>query len=151
MIVLDTHIWIWWVDGSARLPKSYHAYIQEKEVQGLGVSSISCWEVAKLVEYQRLTLACPVEEWIEKAPRHVLSAQVSEQLALWGPNSIKGRIYPPASARLTASFRAACSASTTTVPARIQQWRGRPEHGRDAQSGLPERTQFQPHLESSDG
>ena len=34
---------------------------------GLGVSVISCWEVAKLVENGRLKLQCPVEEWIEQA------------------------------------------------------------------------------------
>ena len=31
------------------------------------MSIISCWEVAKLVEYQRITLTRPVEEWIEEA------------------------------------------------------------------------------------
>ncbi len=35
--------------------------------RGLGVSAISCWEVAKLVEYGRLELACAVEEWMEQA------------------------------------------------------------------------------------
>ena len=55
MIILDTHIWIWWVDESPKLPLHYQAYIQANESQGLGVSIISCWEVAKLVEYRRLT------------------------------------------------------------------------------------------------
>lgn len=67
MILLDTHIWIWWVDENDRLPVQYRTYIAEHASQGLGVSIISCWEVAKLVEYQRLTLAHPVEEWIEEA------------------------------------------------------------------------------------
>jgi len=31
------------------------------------VSVIACWEVAKLVENGKLTLALPVDEWIEKA------------------------------------------------------------------------------------
>jgi PIN domain nuclease of toxin-antitoxin system len=31
------------------------------------VSVISCWEVAKLVERNRLVLRCPVGEWIEQA------------------------------------------------------------------------------------
>ena len=34
---------------------------------GLEVSAISCWEVAKLVQYGRLELACPLEEWMEQA------------------------------------------------------------------------------------
>ena len=32
-----------------------------------GVSAISCWEVAKLVEYGRIELACAIEEWMEQA------------------------------------------------------------------------------------
>ena len=31
------------------------------------MSAISCWEVAKLVEYDRLVLPCPVDEWMEQA------------------------------------------------------------------------------------
>jgi len=31
------------------------------------VSAISCWEVAKLVEYNRLTLPCPVDDWMTQA------------------------------------------------------------------------------------
>lgn len=38
-----------------------------QESQGLGVSIISCWEVAKLVENNHLQLPCPIEEWLEQA------------------------------------------------------------------------------------
>ncbi|MEX1114001.1 MAG: type II toxin-antitoxin system VapC family toxin [Akkermansiaceae bacterium] len=31
------------------------------------MSAISCWEVAKLVECGRLTLPCPVYDWIQQA------------------------------------------------------------------------------------
>ena len=67
MIILDTHIWVWWVDGNSRLTAQQQAWIQSYQSQGLGVSIISCWEVAKLVEYGRLAFQCPVEEWIEQA------------------------------------------------------------------------------------
>lgn len=67
MIVIDTHIWIWWVHGDAHLTAQQTQWLQDNEVQGLGVSVISCWEVAKLVEYNRLSLPCPVAEWLDKA------------------------------------------------------------------------------------
>ena len=67
MIVLDTHIWIWWVHGDGKLTREYYEYIQEQESQGLGISAISCWEVAKLVEYGRLTLPKSVDEWLDEA------------------------------------------------------------------------------------
>jgi PIN domain nuclease of toxin-antitoxin system len=65
MIVLDTHIWVWWVDGSERLTKKHREYIEKYQCQGLGVSIVSCWEVAKLVEKNRLVFSCPVNEWLE--------------------------------------------------------------------------------------
>ena len=67
MIVLDTHIWVWWVQGDPQLPSACQAYIQANEAQGLGVSAISCWEVAKLVELGRLVLPCPVGQWMQQA------------------------------------------------------------------------------------
>jgi PIN domain nuclease of toxin-antitoxin system len=42
-------------------------FLKQHEKTGMGVSIISCWEVAKLVEYNRLGLPSPVEDWIEKA------------------------------------------------------------------------------------
>lgn len=67
MIVLDTHIWVWWVHGAPELTPQQNQWLQQYESQGLGVSAISCWEVAKLVEYKRLTLSCTVNEWIKQA------------------------------------------------------------------------------------
>lgn len=67
MILMDTHIWVWFADESDQLTEHHKQVIEHHRVDGLGVSVISCWEVAKLVEYNRLKLACPIEEWIESA------------------------------------------------------------------------------------
>lgn len=67
MIVLDTHVWVWWIHSDPRLPGNFARYLQEQESQGLGISAISCWEIAKLVEYGRLGLPSPVAEWLEQA------------------------------------------------------------------------------------
>ena len=67
MIVLDTHIWIWWVHGDPRLTQAQADVISEDEATEIGVSAISCWEVAKLVEYKRLILPSPVREWLDQA------------------------------------------------------------------------------------
>ena len=67
MIELDTHIWIWWVHGAAQLTQTQRQHLQDNEAKGLGVSVISCWEVAKLVEVRRLVLPCPLSDWIDKA------------------------------------------------------------------------------------
>ena len=54
MIVLDTHIWVWWVHGDERLSQTRAEIIETHEADVIGVSAISCWEIAKLVEYGRL-------------------------------------------------------------------------------------------------
>jgi PIN domain nuclease of toxin-antitoxin system len=58
LILLDTHIWVWWVQDLPRLTTVQRRHLEQNETAGLGVSAISCWEVAKLVEVGRLTLPC---------------------------------------------------------------------------------------------
>ena len=67
MIVLDTHAWIWWVDGDERLTLAQRDAIAAEEANLIGVSAISCWEVAKLVELGRVALSCSLEEWLDQA------------------------------------------------------------------------------------
>ena len=66
-MVLDTHIWDWWVQGDRRLTQQYQTLLQNHQSDGLGISLYSCWEVAKLVEYDRLVLPCSLEEWFTTA------------------------------------------------------------------------------------
>jgi len=64
VILLDTHAWVWWVHGDARLSEEQRKMLDARIVEGIGVSIISCWEVAKLVEYGRLKLPQDVAEWL---------------------------------------------------------------------------------------
>ena len=50
MIILDTHIWIWLVHGTPLLSPRQIEEIKRNESDGIGISVISCWEIAKLVE-----------------------------------------------------------------------------------------------------
>jgi PIN domain nuclease of toxin-antitoxin system len=70
VIVLDSHIWVWWVLGNPKLSPEHHKVLQEAEGEGLGVSIISCWEVAKLVELGRLELPMAIEQWLAHALRY---------------------------------------------------------------------------------
>lgn len=74
MIILDTHIWIWWVQGDSRLTQQHQACIQA--TNGLGISLYSCWEVAKLVEYSRLVLLRRLAQ-SPKQPLKMLSSTIS--------------------------------------------------------------------------
>ena len=50
-----------------QLTENQRKLLRENEEQGLGISAISCWEVAKLVEYNRLKLPCPISDWFAQA------------------------------------------------------------------------------------
>lgn len=67
MIILDTHIWVWWVQNDSRLTQQQRQWLQDYESDGLGVSILSCWEVAKLVEKKRLILPLAIDKWLEVA------------------------------------------------------------------------------------
>ena len=65
MILLDTHAWIWWVAESPRLSRGAGQAIAEADE--LGISIMSCWEVAMLVAKQRIGLNLDVQDWIDLA------------------------------------------------------------------------------------
>ncbi|MBZ5619039.1 MAG: type II toxin-antitoxin system VapC family toxin [Acidobacteriia bacterium] len=67
MILLDTQIWVWWVSRPERLQPRHRELLELGADRVFGVSIISCWEVAKLVEYGRLKLDRRVGLWIESA------------------------------------------------------------------------------------
>ncbi len=67
MIILDTHIWVWWVHGDERITSTQAEIIKANETKTIGVNAISVWEIAKLVEHNRLELPCPLHEWFNEA------------------------------------------------------------------------------------
>ena len=67
MIVLDTHIWVWWVHGDEKLTSNQLEVIEANEDGEIGISAISLWEIAKLVENKRLELPVPLEKWFKQA------------------------------------------------------------------------------------
>lgn len=79
MIILDTHAFIWWADESPRLSARARRALEEEDV--LGVCAISCWEIAMLVEKERLRLDREVLEFLRQAlalPRVELVALTPE-------------------------------------------------------------------------
>jgi PIN domain nuclease of toxin-antitoxin system len=42
VILLDTHEWVWWVNGDPTLDASTFEFLTASEASGLGVSLISC-------------------------------------------------------------------------------------------------------------
>lgn len=67
MIVLDTHALIWWVNGDGQLSLDATKAINKELADENGmviISSISAWEIAMLVNADRLTLTMGVDDWL---------------------------------------------------------------------------------------
>ena len=72
MILLDTHVLVWSVEGHPRLGMAAGARIEEtRRTDRVGVSAMTPWEIALLVEKGRLRLAMEAAAWMET----VLGAQ----------------------------------------------------------------------------
>lgn len=68
MIVLDTHVWVWWVSNPDQVSRRAREEIDlAMEREEICISSISCWEVALLVRKGRLELTMPLEDWIARS------------------------------------------------------------------------------------
>ena len=65
MILLDTHIWVWWLAEPSRLSTKAAAAIAA--APRIAISAISCWEITMLAERGRLAFDRPIERWIREA------------------------------------------------------------------------------------
>lgn len=66
MIVLDTHIWLWWLKLDDNiLKRSWRDAIAS--ATSIGVSAISCFEVAWLVHHGRVEIPLTLDVWFEAA------------------------------------------------------------------------------------
>ncbi|MCR2747446.1 type II toxin-antitoxin system VapC family toxin [Limnobacter parvus] len=68
MIAIDTHVLVWLATGTRQLisKKAMKRIGEELERGEVWVSTISAWEIAMLVERERLVLSLDVESWLNK-------------------------------------------------------------------------------------
>jgi PIN domain nuclease of toxin-antitoxin system len=65
VIVLDTHAWLWWVDAPRRLSRAAARAIERAD--RIGISTVTVFEVADLVEKRRIDLDVPPRRWLREA------------------------------------------------------------------------------------
>jgi PIN domain nuclease of toxin-antitoxin system len=65
-VLLDTHVWIWL---SLKKQKSLSGKAKKviKSADQKWISAISCWELAKLVEKNRIGFSIPTLTWIRRS------------------------------------------------------------------------------------
>jgi len=66
LLLLDTHVWLWFALGNAdRLGVGTRQKIEDAAYQGkLAVSAITPWEIGMLEVKGRITLGAPCEKWV---------------------------------------------------------------------------------------
>ena len=111
MILLDTHVLVWAVEGDRRLGANAAAAIEEaRRSDRVGVSAITPWEIALLAQRGRLRLALDVGAWIDAA----LGAQGVEVLPIEPAIAV-------ASVRLPSEFHA--DPADRFIVATARHWR----------------------------
>jgi PIN domain nuclease of toxin-antitoxin system len=70
-LLLDTHIWLWYLEGAERAltPAAVDLLRRANRAHQLLVSDISIWEIGTKVVKGRLRLALEVSTWVARAER----------------------------------------------------------------------------------
>lgn len=121
MIVLDTHAWVWWTNESTKLTPHAKERIQESD--SVGVSAISCWELAMLVAKGRLGLSVDVQVWLDLAlqrPKIVLLPLTPEIAVL--STRLPGDFHGDPADRLIVASSLVHKAALISKDEKIQQW-----------------------------
>jgi PIN domain nuclease of toxin-antitoxin system len=81
-ILLDTHVLLWWKADRRRLSPTARRHIEQ--AAELLISPLTFWEVAMLVEKQRIALDRPTTAWTNDvlADQRVSLAQVTPEIAV---------------------------------------------------------------------
>jgi len=69
-LLLDTHIWLWYLQGSDRLSVSLKEQLEDPDTE-LWLSPISIWETIVLAEKGKIELASAPTTWVKKYLREL--------------------------------------------------------------------------------
>ena len=68
MIVLDTHVWLWWLHEPKKLSRKAGRAIKKAEAsESIRVSAISVWEIAVKSALGKLPLPFHINRWYDMA------------------------------------------------------------------------------------
>lgn len=122
MIILDTHAWFFWVNDNPDLLSK--PALEAIESEGtLGVSIISCWEIAMLVLKERLKLNLDVLNWIEQALKYpgIKSLPIDPQIAVLSTR-LPGAFHGDPADRLIVATCMKHQAPLVSKDKQIQNW-----------------------------
>ncbi len=122
MILLDTHIWFYYInDGVESLTPEVRQAIHENDT--LGVSVISCWEIAMLVAKQRVRLSIDLQDWIVGALKQkgIKLVELTPEIAVLSTR-LPGNFHKDPADRMIAASCLKLGAPLLTLDERIRSW-----------------------------
>jgi PIN domain nuclease of toxin-antitoxin system len=125
VIVVDTHILVWWVqDNRSRFSDlAWRRVDRELQEGSVAVSSISAWEIAMLVRKGRLELAFDVGRWLDtvEATRGLSFVPVDNAVAVKSLD-LPGDFHDDPADRIIVALARHLSAPLVTADDRIRRY-----------------------------
>ena len=127
MIVLDTHALIWWVNGDGKLSARARKVIEsEMTVDGgkILVPAITAWEIAMLVNKNRLVLTMDLYEWLDtvRSIDAVEFVPIDNEVAVQSVQ-LPGDFHPDPADRMITALARHYSAMLVTSDDKIRNYR----------------------------
>jgi PIN domain nuclease of toxin-antitoxin system len=89
-LLLDTHVWIWYVTGNSELKSTEIRDAIESAIKSsrLFISSITLWETAMLVSKRRITLSIDTLDWMHTGLRDagIQTMEITPEIAAESAN-----------------------------------------------------------------
>lgn len=79
--LLDTHVFIWWIEGNSRIDKKVKSLIENSKGE-VFISMASIWEMAIKISIGKLKLKNSIDKTINKARFEVLNISLSHALQI---------------------------------------------------------------------
>jgi PIN domain nuclease of toxin-antitoxin system len=121
LIVLDTHVLLWWLGRPERLSARARRAVEGED--GLVVPSIVFWEAALLARDRKVTLGRPVPEWVRLvcSLSRVEVAALTPEIAV---ASVQLDMHPDPADRFIVATALAHGAALVTKDTNIRQLKG---------------------------
>ncbi len=124
MIVLDTHVWVWWVSGANPLPPRVKSRLESaRQDRSIRISSISVWEVAQLVAKGRLELTMDTADWVARSESlsFLEFVPVDNRIAIRS-TSLPGRFHSDPADRMIVATAQSLGATLITKDEKLRRY-----------------------------
>ncbi|NTV53034.1 MAG: type II toxin-antitoxin system VapC family toxin [Candidatus Firestonebacteria bacterium] len=124
-IILDTHIWLWLMEGEERLVRTHKLPALEQAAANsrLIISVMTIWEISMLDVKKRIRLPMPIDAWVKEAisKTKVLVDQISLEVAI-DSNNLPGDFHGDPADRLIVSTARLLDARLATADREILKY-----------------------------